>query len=244
MFKNWTPNNYHCLGIFLNSTLWCHHSHGPLPALDCPKSDPISLHPAPPPPESGIYLKSTDYSCWFMAFKKAGLWYPCQLKAPWVAVLLAGSLLFLRQDHYLSSFHTVQSHVHFLTTCTLQNTCSLCFPPNTGSRLKYKVLFPLKSLRKPFLFPLDLVVIQSWGFLRVLLSPCERRLKKRGRLHISIFHPWPTVWFHTTHCFTKHAYWAACRSQKALMQSHSDLLARPSVLTHIHTVLTYMHPLL
>ncbi len=53
---------------------------------------------------------------------------------------------------------------HFQTN--LKYLCSpehfpFVFPSNTGCRLKYKVLFPLKSLRKSTLFPLDKAVIWS-----------------------------------------------------------------------------------
>lgn len=136
-------NNYHHVGDSLTSyrdvtsaVIFCQRP-------TAQNLTPYPPHPAPPSPESGIYLKSTVYSCWFMAFKKEGLWYPCQLRAPRVAVPLAGSWLSLRQDHYSSSFHTAHSQVHFLrqtlSTCRAQNTLSFCFPPNTGCRLKYKV---------------------------------------------------------------------------------------------------------
>lgn len=134
---------------------------------------------------------------------------------------------------------TVHSQVHFLrptySTCTQQNTLLCNFP--SSAQHKYKALFPLKPLRKPSLFPLDMAAELRFFFKSswVLMSG----VKKGDRLHISIFHPCPTVWFHTTHCFTKQAHWAQGESQKALMHSYSDPPVCRFILTSTHP---YTHP--
>lgn len=63
-------------------------------------------------------------------------------------------------------------------------------------------------------------------------------VRKMRHCALSIHAP---VWFHTTHCFTKHAYWAECTSQKALMHSY-----RVSCLSiqSLHMCSTSIHPLL
>lgn len=217
-------------GWFLNSVPWCHHSHNPLPALHCPKSDPTPPDPAPPPPGSGIYLKSTVYSCWFMAFKKEGLWYPCQLKAPRVAVFFPPSDKTITRHLSTQYIHMftfsdqlkipVRSRIHF----------PFAFHPTQDADLSTKFCF----LWNPFgSLPSSLWIWQWYGAEVFFKSSWVRMscVRRGGRLHISIFHPWPTVWFHTTHCSTKHAYWAECRSQKALMHSYSDSLVCPSIHT-------------
>lgn len=72
----------------------------------------------------------------------------------------------------------VHSQVHFLrptySTCTLQSTLLFNFPSSV--QRKYKALFPLKPLRKPYLFPLDTAAQLRFFFL---LSPHEWCYKRR-----------------------------------------------------------------
>lgn len=63
-------------------------------------------------------------------------------------------------------------------------------------------------------------------------------VRKMRHCALSIHAP---VWFHTTHCFTKHAYWAECTSQKALMEG-LDGQATDSI--RMHMCSTSIHPLL
>lgn len=173
-----------------------------------------------------------------MAFKKEGLWYPCQLKAPRVAVFWLGANF--RSDKTITRHLSTQCGAF---TSSLSQTIAqylhmaevfVLFYPAQDRDLSVKLCFlrnPSGSLPAGYWVDMELFLKSS----KVLLSGG----RKGRRLHISIFHPWPTVWFHTTHRPTGHS----AAAKKALMHSYSDSVC-PPVQSHICTLCASIHALL
>lgn len=174
-----------------------------------------------------------------MAFKKEGLWYPCQLNGS------QGCSVFWLEANFLPdktiTRHPSTQHSAFTSSLSRTNfkylytptTLYSRFPSRTGCRLKHKVLFPLKSLRKYSIFPLDVVVIWSWGFLHVFESSWVALEKEAGCISaFSIRDPQFDFTPHTVLLNTP-------TGQSTGAKKHSCILRHTH--TSIHSAHTYVH---